>query len=241
LCLLSRSSFAAAAFVDDAGQYGINKSEENFSYTATGGAGSVLVVGIGGEDGPSQADIVVTGCTYNAVAMTNINSISHSGGSNRVEHWYLDEPDNGAHTVDCNYTAGVTQSGANAAEFSGVASGGPGTAKDTQECSTCTTITGDALTVTTGGVSISTVTNGNNQTHTHGTDQIEIFDGAANSSALSMSYELHASDTTNQMADTASASTNRLAQVSAFWAQSAAASVTKIQGATLNASTISGG
>lgn len=78
----------------------------SFSYTISGNANRVLVVGVGLQH---STDPTVSSVTYNSVTMTEAVSISNSGGAakNRSALYYLLEsslPSSGSYTVQINTT-----------------------------------------------------------------------------------------------------------------------------------------
>ena len=105
----STANAAGIAFDTSTDQHsGASVTNWSFSYTVTG-ANPILFVSVGTFGGP-----VVTGITYNSVALTKINEVQQSGTSAAVmSMWVLAGPATGAHTLAISQNSSNT-SGAEA-------------------------------------------------------------------------------------------------------------------------------
>lgn len=90
------------------GQGGTNTL--TYSHTVAVQDNRVLIVGVSTEDPLAEvADTVVTGITYNAVALTKIDAQNVDDGItlNRADLWYLLAPATGAHNVVVSWAGNV--------------------------------------------------------------------------------------------------------------------------------------
>src|SRR5262245_15152673 len=88
-----------------------NTSSVSWSHTVGAGSNRLLVVGIGTEDNPGQGDSVVTGVTFNGVALTRVagaqQQAASAGSENITDLWFMLSPPVGTGTVAVNLTGTV--------------------------------------------------------------------------------------------------------------------------------------
>lgn len=104
-----------------------------YSHTCTG-SNLILITYVWVEDG---ADIV-TGITYNSVAMTRVDTIQHSGGAKRSYMYYLLNPATGAHNVVVSTSAGDNVHSISASYTGAKQSGQPDSSNKTAQASGAT-------------------------------------------------------------------------------------------------------
>ena len=76
-----------------------NVSSISFNHTVAAGSNRILIVGVGMRNGASNPPIV-SGITFNGVALTKIRADEESASKNlRSELWYLIAPDEGTYSV----------------------------------------------------------------------------------------------------------------------------------------------
>lgn len=92
----------------------------SWSHTVAVQPNRILLVGVANEEPNAAAgDLVVTGITYNGVALTKLDSAQDADGSttNRTELWYLLAPATGANTVEVTQTGDVDGVGVSAISY----------------------------------------------------------------------------------------------------------------------------
>lgn len=115
LSLCAAPSWAALA-IDSASSAGCGSCTSlSWSHTVSG-SDTVLVIGISGYDTTPD---VVTGVTYNGVAMTLIPSSSGTNGGHTVAFYGLIAPTTGTNTVVVSASGTMTDLGAGAVSFTG--------------------------------------------------------------------------------------------------------------------------
>lgn len=144
------------------GTNGTGSSSLSWSHTLGSGA-NILIVNVAGETATGNfGNSVVTGVTYNGVAMTKIAEAGNNGGSNatHVSMWVLigaSLPAVGAHTVAVTYTGSTTSQAGGGMSFKGVkpqaaeASNSSGFNGNATPSVNITTITANALLVASYG------------------------------------------------------------------------------------------
>lgn len=135
-----------AIAIDAVSNSGALQTVASATYSHTIAAANELLVvgGAGRTSDVNKANLVITGVTYNGVALTSIKATQQdsTGASFRSELWYIYNPSTGANNVVVTWTGTLVYGGSAAASFSGVATSSPiessGGATDT----TLTTLTG---------------------------------------------------------------------------------------------------
>jgi hypothetical protein len=151
-------------------------SSHTFSHTCTAGTDPALFVRVGHLlfSGPTQ---VITGITYNGVAMTKIGDADiGSGNFEACELWGLIGPDTGAaHDVVISYDRTVTASDAAATSWTGVDST---TAWDGVQTNTGTgsTLSVTVTTMSAGDIVLDVICGWPNSAFVAGADQTKDFD-----------------------------------------------------------------
>lgn len=128
----------------DGGDNGGATTSLTFSHT-TSGSDRFLVVGVVGDYVPNDT---VTGCTYNAVAMTKSVTLTVSGD----RHAYLFTlmaPASGANNVVCS-ASGTHYIAASAASYTGVSQTSQPEVTNSNSCTSCTTLSVSITTSTSG-------------------------------------------------------------------------------------------
>jgi len=122
------------------------------AHTIGNGTNRLLVVGVGAEDTVTVGNMVVTGVTYNSVALTKIDGQTYQNYG-RIELWYLLEanlPSTGAYNVVVTFTGSAVHTVAGVQSFAGVKQQAPEASANNLQASggalTCniTTLTNNA-------------------------------------------------------------------------------------------------
>jgi len=109
----------AIAYVNSSNSGGdATVSSISWSHTVSG-TNAVLIVGVSSYD-PTDADRVITGVTYNSVAMTEIKHQSNDADDRSASIWYLVGPSTGSNTVEVTFTGTVLDAIGMAVVLSGV-------------------------------------------------------------------------------------------------------------------------
>jgi len=145
LALLWASPAAAQIAIDATSNGGDNAgatSSLTWSHT-TSGSNRFLVVGLTADYVPSD---LVTGCTYNAVSMTETSMMGVT--ADRYVHLFvLHAPATGAHDVVCS-ASGTTYLSGGAVSYTGVETSGQPEATNTGTCDACTSLAVSVTTIT---------------------------------------------------------------------------------------------
>src|SRR3990167_4631231 len=91
----------------------------SWSHTVAAGSDLLLIVGVNMYDA-TDADRVVSGITYNGVALTQSITLNDDTTDIRSDIWYLKNPTTVANTVEVTMAGTVTDPSAFACSFSGV-------------------------------------------------------------------------------------------------------------------------
>lgn len=106
------TAYKSLAF-DATSNSGFQATTSNYSWNHTcTGTDLVLVVGVTAEENTNNANLPVTGVTYNGVAMTKANEQNTNGGGSAdlASQWYLISPDTGTHSISVTHTGTVSAS-----------------------------------------------------------------------------------------------------------------------------------
>jgi len=107
---------ASAAISFNSASSGSDTDEDvTFSHTVNAGDNKILIVGVSLESDNSPPCPAVQSITYNGVALTLIDAQPYGGSENknRVELWYLLNPDEGTHNVVSTLTGPIGDDGHN--------------------------------------------------------------------------------------------------------------------------------
>lgn len=98
----------------------LNVTSVTYSHTVGTGSNTILIVGVGMRD-TTAGDMVITGITYNSVALTKIRADAVTVDTSfRSELWYLKAPATGANNIVVSFTGTVAVAGVVGASFFGV-------------------------------------------------------------------------------------------------------------------------
>lgn len=134
-------------------------SSATFSHTCTG-SNLILIVAIGGRQSlASKGNLVITGVTYNGVALTKIRADEiDSDASFRTELWYLIAPATGAHNVVVTYTGSIIYGGCVSSSYTLVEqSAGALDAQGTAQNDSSTTLSANITNIATSSIIIDAV------------------------------------------------------------------------------------
>jgi hypothetical protein len=201
------NSFAAIAF-DAASSVEQNGMYSTISVNHTVSGNDRILIAFPSAENSTTGNMVVTAMTYNSVAMTKLTTSSL--GSQRIELWYLLNPDVGTYSVSATYTGSSNDSRLGVISLTGVKQSAP-----TVYGQTSVNGTSISLSLTTPSANCWIVDSAVN-----GSSVSTISEGASQTNRYQLEGTAYTQDgSTKVIASAGSASTSWSSSTSADWVQ----------------------
>lgn len=220
ILLLSRPGYCAITADSDTDYNEFNNDNRTVSHTVAGT--DTLLAACVACEGTSCPEID-TPPTYNGTSMIfGDEGLSDAGAQNTASCYYLVNPDTGTHDLVWDFGSPDRNRVGNISSWNGVKQTGQPEDTDNDDCTSCTTVTVSLVTSVADCLLIDSASNGNNNVHTPGSGQTELYD-AGNSTMRGVTEYLIVGSADTYTQSTSSSSTNRLAQAGMAFSPVAAA------------------
>lgn len=165
---------AQAVTFDAASDSTDQTSTTGFTWNHTVGSGTdrILIVGVSSKD-TTDADRVVSGVTFNGVAMTNIRTDDNTGDNVTSDAWYMVAPPVGTYAVAVSFAGTVSNAIAGAVSFTGVDQSNPIDAQTGGSTSNSSTVSTSIVTTTASTIVMDVFSNSNDSSITPDASQTQ--------------------------------------------------------------------